>query len=118
MENPSNRNRRRPFSLDASLTFPVTIACAAPRILIGNYGLDGFTQPLSQGLVAKKEERPVLSHRATQAAPELVPLEVWFAAGIEKVSSVKVIVALELVEAAVEVVGARLGDHIDLASRI
>ena len=90
---------------------------AAAGRLVGHDGRDRPAEALPQPLVAHEEERAVAAHRAAEGEPELVAAEVRLLHGVEVVAGVEGVVAVELVDAAVEGVGAGLRDDVDLPAR-
>ena len=84
----------------------------------GSQKLDG--RAFASGFVVAKKERPVLDDRTSDGNSELVALvEALFdgAAVVLPGIRVEVVVAQELVDDAVERIGARLGDEIHHPSR-
>ena len=79
---------------------------------------DRLAEPLDEGLVAEEEEGAVARERSAERAAELVAVEVGLVVGVEEVARVERVVAVELVDAAVELVGARLGQDVDLPARV
>src|SRR5262249_29174961 len=79
-------------------------------------GEPGFSSSLEEPFVAAEEESPVANNRSSDGGAELIALElgqariVGFVLLIKKVSRIQIVVAVELIEVAVEFVTARFGD--------
>src|SRR5262249_58478673 len=79
-------------------------------------GEPGCVPSLEEAFVAAEEERPVADNRSSDGPPKLVALElgqariVGFALPVKKVSRIQIVVAVELVEIAMEFVTARFAD--------
>ena len=71
---------------------------------------------MAEPFVAAEEERPVADNRSSDGSPKLVALEfgkpgtVRFALLVKKVSRIEIVIAMELIEIAVEFVAARFAD--------
>src|SRR5262245_52161082 len=73
-------------------------------------GEPGFPPSLEEPFVAAEEERPVAENRSSDGSPELVALELGFVLLVKKVSRIQIVVAVELIEVAMEFVAARFAD--------
>ena len=91
-------------------------ACA--RVEVGRHRADGAAEVLAQGLVAGEEEDLIFFDGPPKRPAELVALELGLALGVEEVARVEVVVAVELVERAVEGVAAGLRDGVDLPAEV
>jgi hypothetical protein len=87
-------------------------------VVVGDGGDDGAAEAIAEAFVGKEEEVLVLADGAAEAAAELVALEFGAAGGVKEVAGVEVVVAVEVVEAAVELVGAGLGERVDLSAGV
>ena len=72
-----------------------------PRLCVRNRRRDRLSQSFPQRLVSQEEERAVALDWPANRAAELVPFKLGLAGGVEKVARVEVVVAVELVQAAV-----------------
>ena len=81
---------------------------------VGDEGDEGLAEVLAVAFVVGEEEELVLAEGATEGGAEVVALELGDAGAVEVVAGVEVAVAEELVDGAVEGVGAAGGDDGDL----
>src|SRR5215831_11852787 len=79
-------------------------------------GEPGFSPSLEEAFVAAEKERPVADNRSSDSGAELIALElgqtgiVGFALPVKKVSRIQIVVAVELIEVAMEFVATRFAD--------
>src|SRR5206468_3996524 len=78
---------------------------AAAGIFVGHNRRDGAAESVPQGLDPEKEERTIMTEGTAQGPAKLIPLEVRFLGGIEKVARIEVVVAVKLVQSPVQIVG-------------
>src|SRR6266404_2686117 len=94
------------------------IRCAAQRGDLARIGHSRYrvqTYPLALAFVAREPKRFVFYYRPAERHSELIVAERGLRIGlwVEEVSRIKPVVAEELEQRAVEVVGSRLGDDVD-----
>src|SRR5678815_4359642 len=90
----------------------------ASRGEVRHHGADSLAKVFPERLIPEKEERLVPFYPATHTAAVLITLELGFLQAIEKISRIKIVVAMKEIQTPMIFVRARLTNDIHLPARV